>query len=677
MKHTAWLLTFLPTLCAYLLHPVRAQGQEEAWSVTLDSIVVEGHRYNSAIRERADGSLTWDMRLMDDLPKLLGAADPIHYMQMLPGIQTNAEYHSGVHIQGTESSHNYIALGGVPLYNVNHLLGFFSTFNASHYPSLQLRKTATSAAFPNRIGGELEMELPIEQADSAGGEFSVGLISSQGTLRLPLGSRTTLTVSLRGSYINLLYSRWMKADKTQVEYHFFDTNATLAHRLGDADVLAFDFYCGRDQGAFDESAYQADIKATWGNLMGAAHWLHTGSNGLKAQSTLYVTAYRNRFSLAIPDMYFRLPSSITDLGYKGRLDAGGWTAGIEAILHDIRPQSLQATGNLNTTGGDVPATRSFEGTIYANHTHKLCQGLTLDAGVRASLYAVDRSAYGAIDPTVGLRYESHSVQASATYSLRHQYLFQTGFTDAGLPTEFWLSCSRNHHPQYAHGADLSVAAYLAERRFRISADVFYKRLYHQMEYSGSILDYVNTDYDLDRFLLRGEGTNYGFSLMLHKCSGLLNGWASYTYTHARRTFEEENMQGSYPASHERPHEVNAVLTYSPGRHWSFGGSFVYASGTPFTAPVSLLLINGNIIAHYGRHNANRLKPYLRLDLSANYKWKPRFARECGINLSLYNATGRDNSLFYRIKKRNDGAFAYRPVSFVFGLLPSLSYFCKF
>ena len=42
-----------------------------------------------------------------------------------------------------------------------------------------------------------------------------------------------------------------------------------------------------------------------------------------------------------------------------------------------------------------------------------------------------------------------------------------------------------------------------------------------------------------------------------------------------------------------------------------------------------------------------------------------------------NATGRDNSLFYRIKKRNDGAFAYRPVSFVFGLLPSLSYFCKF
>ena len=137
-------------------------------------------------------------------------------------------------------------MGGVPLYNVNHLLGFFSTFNASHYPSLQLRKTATSAAFPNRIGGELEMELPIEQADSAGGEFSVGLISSQGTLRLPLGSRTTLTVSLRGSYINLLYSRWMKADKTQMEYHFFDTNATLAHRLGYADVLAFDFYCGRD-----------------------------------------------------------------------------------------------------------------------------------------------------------------------------------------------------------------------------------------------------------------------------------------------------------------------------------------------------------------------------------------------------------------------------------------------
>lgn len=67
---------------------------------------------------------------------------------------------------------------------------------------------------------------------------------------------------------------------------------------------------------------------------------------------------------------------------------------------------------------------------------------------------------------------------------------------------------------------------------------------------------------------------------------------------------------------------------------------------------------------------------MRLDLSANYKWRTRGGRECGVNLSLYNATGRGNDLFYRVKVNRDNEFAYRPVSFVVNILPSVSYFCK-
>ena len=52
-------------------------------------------------------------------------------------------------------------------------------------------------------------------------------------------------------------------------------------------------------------------------------------------------------------------------------------------------------------------------------------------------------------------------------------------------------------------------------------------------------------------------------------------------------------------------------------------------------------------------------------------------KEQGFNVSLYNATGHANELFWTIDKRADGAFAYRPVSFIIKALPSLSYFCKF
>jgi outer membrane receptor protein involved in Fe transport len=165
--------------------------------------------------------------------------------------------------------------------------------------------------------------------------------------------------------------------------------------------------------------------------------------------------------------------------------------------------------------------------------------------------------------------------------------------------------------------------------------------------------------------------------MFNKCNGPLTGWISYTYTHATRTFSAIKQTGHYPASHERPHELNAVATYTLNRHWSFGATFVYASGTPFTAPVSISLIDNNLMMKYGEYNSSRLKPYHRLDLSANYKWQSRRCREQGINLSLYNAIAQENELFYYIKTRDDGSFAYRPVTFMLRILPSISYFCKF
>ena len=120
-----------------------------------------------------------------------------------------------------------------------------------------------------------------------------------------------------------------------------------------------------------------------------------------------------------------------------------------------------------------------------------------------------------------------------------------------------------------------------------------------------------------------------------------------------------------------------MVQYAVDKHWSVGGTYVFASGTPFTSPTCLTLLNGNIMAQYGEHNANRLRPYSRLDISANYKWTVSRGSTHGINLSLYNAVCTSNHLYYTLKMFRDGTFAYHPVSFVAKVLPSVSYFCKF
>jgi len=611
------------------------------------------------------------------LPQILGNADPMHYAQMLPGIQTNNEYRSGVSIEGCDNQHNLITIDGVPIYNVNHLLGFFSTFNTSHFHSMSIAKGLVHAGSPNRIGGQMEMQNFTDIPDSTSGNLSVGLISSQGTLHLPISRKTSVSISLRGSYMNLLYSRWMRADKQQIKYSFYDADFTVRHRLNKQHLLLFDFYRGSDMGSFSERNYLANMESQWGNTMGAVHWHYRHDCGITAKTTAFVTDYRNRFRLELQDMSFRLPSGITDFGLKSNLAWNGWNIGVETSIHHISPQSLEHHGGFNRSETEVKRINSVESSLYANYEHQLAQNTKVMGGVRGSCFAEGGHVYGALDPSVRFLYGNSSWNLSATYALRHQNLFQTGFSDSGLPTEFWISASENIKPQYAHECSVSSSTYLFREKYRITLDLFYRRLYNQIAYNGSILDYVNSVYDINNSLLHGNGENYGFSLIFQKTSGAITGWLSYTYTHARRSFDEERRKDSYPASHERPHELNAVATYTVGKHWSFGGTIVYATGTPVTPAESLYLLNNNVIMKYGKYNSARLHHYLRLDLSANYKWAGRRNSEHGINFSLYNTTSHSNELFYYLRTRDEGSFAYRPVTFILYALPSISYYYKF
>lgn len=654
-----------------------AQEDESAWSLLLDSVTVKGSRYRLPVRSDVSGVTVWDMGSMSMLPQILSNADPLHYAQMLPGIQTNNEYRGGINMEGCDNQHNTVSVNGVTIYNVNHLLGFFSAFNTSHFNSMSIAKGMVNAGSPNRLGGQLDMQVTTETSDTVGGILSVGLISSQGTLTLPLNKRTTLFLSLRDSYINLLYGRWLKADDQEIKYSFYDANVSLVHRYDDKNTFLFDFYSGSDDVRFSEDYYYADMMAKWGNTMGAAHWIYEKGN-VSAKTTAYVTSYRNKFSLDMQDLSFKMPSNIIDVGLKNDVTWNAWNAGFETIWHTIEPQSVEHQGDYNVAS--VPAIRnnSVETSLYGNYKWPLARNLSLTGGLRGSLFTQKQSsACVALDPSVRVLYANENMHLAASYALRHQFLFQTGFSDIGLPTEFWMQTDDDYPPQYAHEFSIEGSSFLLRRKYKVSVDVFYRQLHHQLAYKGSVLDYINTVYDIHGSLMKGRGENYGFSMTLNKCTGKLTGWVSYTYTHARRSFDEAGRRKLSPANHERPHEVNVVATYALNRHWSFGGTFIGATGTPFTAAQSLYLLNNNIIIKYGEYNAARFHPYMRMDVSANYKWYNKKKHEQGVNLSLYNVGNKKNELFYYLKSNEEGSFVYRPVTFIMYMLPSLSYYYKF
>lgn len=645
---------------------------------SLSEVQVQGYKPNNYVKS-LNGTNVVSMELMREMPRLLGNADPMHYANLLPGVQTNSEFDAGLHIQGCDNAHNQVSINGVPLYNVSHLLGFFSIFNATHFTQMRLAKSAASASSPNRIGGTVDMMTSDSIATTLHGDLSVGPLSSQGTINIPVNKHTQLTLSAREAYINLLYSSWLKFDGEHVNYAFGDYNISLLHKPNDRDAISVDAYMGHDNAGVSENSYNIDAKARWGNAMASMEWRHTFHDESEMSHRLYATGYRNRIHLTQTNFDVRLASDIFDIGYKGEWRKGQLSLGTDVARHFIQPQNPKVTGIIDGTNGNEPRQNSLEAALYLGYTLPFNSIASLEGGLRTLWYKVldDASSFCAADPSITFRWQlSPTSSFSAYVGMKHQYLFQTGFSGIGLPTEFWFSASNNHRPQYSYNASATFDTYLFDKACYLSLELYYKRLYHQIEYNGNVFDFLYSSYSLDDVLLHGNGHNYGLNLMVEKRRGRLTGWVSYSFGRALRNFDSEGYEGTFSASHERIHELNTVATYKLNRRWSFGGTFVVASGTPYTKVERFYLISNQVMADYGRYNGSRVSPYLRLDLSVCYDFKNKNGKRSGLNFSLYNATRHRNVLMYRLKISKD-RLAYRPVVFAVKMLPSINYYYNF
>ena len=672
-----------------ILKGVSAEMTDTLNHYGLQTVEIRGKRLRSQLRE-IEGTSIISMSLMDEMPHILGNADPLHYAQLLPGVQTNSEYDAGLNIQGCDNSHNYVSLGGAPVYNAAHLLGFFSIFNAGHFSEMSLQKSPVSASFPNRLGGRVDMLTPTwlaaEDSLSVGavhGELSVGPMSSQGTLRLPVGKRSLLLLSARAAYLNLLYSKWLEVDGDEVKYDFSDYNLSYITQLDDANVLKFEGYWGYDNMKIGQASYGLQGKLKWDNTMAALHWYSRSKDGLNKggkdwlmEQMVYYSRYANRLNVGEYSFQVGMRSFIFDLGYKGNFSWGRWRMGAEVVRHQLLPQDIGITGNLANYQTDTQHQQSMEASVYLQYCQPLGEKLLMEMGARVSGYHCQKSFYRVM-PHLKFNYDlSPSAKLNLNLGIRNQYLFQTGFSSAGLPTEFWFAADQNHRPQYACHAALQGEFWFAEKEYRLSVETYYKWLMNQIENNSNMFDILFSSYSFDGSLLHGKGYNYGLNLLLEKRRGKLTGWLSGSLGRAMRKFDGEQYQGWYPAGHERIYELNAVATYRINRRVSLGSTYVLASGTPYTKVNYAYLMSGNLVTEYGPHNGDRVKPYMRLDLSVSYDFATKGSVRSGINFSLYNVTMHGNDLFYRIKVY-DNHVRYNAFKFLMPIMPSINYYCKF
>ena len=647
--------------------PCALQAQTD--SLTLEESVLVGRR-NSSVLDLSPEGIKLKTDRLGTLPMLLGSSDPVRFARYLPSMQASSELDYGLHIHGNDHSHNMVSSGGVPIYGVSHLLGIFSVFNPSHFESFSY-----SAWNPehNRLGGMLDMELPGDMPRRACGDFSLGLLAFQGSVRVPLG-KSSLAVSLRRSYVNMLYSRFLTIGKMQLKYGFTDANLTWQWRPGVRDCIWIDAYYGDDNAFLSSAAYNYDVDIRWMNAMGAVHWTHDCSDGGLLVQTAYATGYRMAPAVNYTGMDVTLPSYLITAGYRAEWSLGPWRAGADVAAHRALPQDVRISGTFATSHAGQEVQNGQEMSVFASYSREF-GALGMHLGLKGLLWhGPDGRWMPDLGPDVQIGWNFYSAGKLALRAgLQHQYLMQAGITDLGLPCEFWFLAGSVNDPQHSLGASLSYTLPFAEDTFCFQAETYYRTLRNQVEYKNGLCDLVYSPYSLKDAVMTGDGRAYGVDFMLQKKAGKLTGWLSYAFGRSLRTFGAE--PGEVPSAHERLHELDLVASYQAGR-WTFALTFLLASGTPYTPPLALYILSNEIVVQYGPHNSARLGTYRRLDLSASCCLGKKEYFEHGINLSLYNALGARNELFHQLVIDEEG-FYYAPSQINIRFMPSVCYYLKF
>lgn len=189
---------------------------------------------------------------------VFGTPDVIKVLQALPGVATGTELMSGLYVHGGDGSDNLFLLDGVPLYQVSHFGGLFSSFNTDLIDNLDFYKSGFPARYGGRMSSVVDVSTKEGDMNEYHGSFSIGLIDGHLQMEGPIvPGKTSFNVGLRRSWMDLVTTPilWIvnnredmrDEEKVKAGYQMYDFNLKLTHYFSEDSKLNFNFYNGRDK----------------------------------------------------------------------------------------------------------------------------------------------------------------------------------------------------------------------------------------------------------------------------------------------------------------------------------------------------------------------------------------------------------------------------------------------
>jgi outer membrane cobalamin receptor len=653
------------------------------------------------------------------LPGFAGEVDLVKSLQSVPGIKTYGDGSTLFYVRGGNRDQNLILVDEAPIFNPSHLFGFFSALAPDAINDAEVYK----GDFPSGFGGKLSSVIDIKVKEGnmkrIGFGGSLGPYTSNLSFEGPLKKeKCSFFISARNSNLNWLMSS--KVTERSFKINFFDVNTKLNFKLNDNNRFFVSAYGGQDDFTRIAASTYNTYGIKWNNLLGSLRWNHIYNSKLFSNSTIYYSRY-NYFLYVSKELDDYWKSSIDNMAFKTDFTYylnpnNTLKAGINISRYTSNP------GNVNFSDAEIqrrapviPKYISMEYDLYISNQQTIGDKIILNYGLRLPVWQnfgattfysfndeyqvtdttnykknIPYITYFSPEPRLSLKYlVSKKTSLQIGYSRTSQFIqILSNSVSPFTSLEVWVPCGPNIKPQTADQFTAGYFQSLFKSKFNLSAEIFYKQLYNQIEYKDHADLLFNPQ--LEGELRFGKGWSYGIELMFSKPQGNFTGWISYTYSRALMKIDGVNNNDIYPAFYDSPNNVNINLSYSLKR-WLFSTSWIYLTGNAITTPVAFYYYNGYTIPIYGNKNNDRLPDYHRLDFSITYRInKPERRFQHSIMLSVYNAYARNNPISINFNKIVDsngkivipadlnGNYELVPTKmYVAGIIPSINYKFKF
>jgi hypothetical protein len=690
---------------------------------SLDEIVIEAdiERINIRSPQMSMNKLT--SATIKKIPVVLGEADIIKSLILLPGVTSAGEGASGFNVRGGAADQNLILLDEAIVFNSSHLFGFFSVFNPDVIKDVKLYK----GGIPARFGGRLSSVLDIYQKEGNSKDFNVtggiGLISSRLLVEGPIEKeKSSFVVAGRASYAHLFLPLFDNDNKA----YFYDLNGKFNYRINDRNNIFLSTYFGKDVFGISDNFVNE-----YGNTVLNLRWNHLFSDKIFSNLSLIYSDYF--YGLILDFVGFEWNSGITNYNLKYDFkhylnDKFKLSYGINNIYNKFNPGEI--IPNREDSGiqpEKLIDKYANEFAAYLEAEHKVSEKLTLQYGARFSnftrlgqdeinvyannepvLYneelkkyesaeAIDTESYNRSDalatfsnfePRVSLSYLiNDNTSFKMSYNRMAQYLHLLSNTASPTPLDVWAPSGRFIKPQLLDQFALGYFKSIKDGDYSLETEVFYKDIQNRIDYINGANLVANNE--IETIILNGQARAYGLEILFKKNEGKFKGWFAYTLSRSEqqtlgRTANEPGINEGewYSSPFDKTHDISVNTSYDLSKKWTFNANFLLQTGQPTNYPVGQYEpVNGLIVPLFdnNRRNADRLPAYHRLDISAtltpeknkNRRWQGEWI------FGIYNLYGRQNAASINFRQNRETFRNEAIQTSIFGFVPSVTYNFKF